>query len=324
MSGGFVATRALTEEQTDPWQRFEKQLSSLIANIRRVVVASDNAVRFGLLALFSEGHVLVRDLPGVGKTLLAKTLAQSIEGKFARIQFTPDLLPTDITGTSIFDLSANRFEFVPGPVFANIVLADELNRAGPRTQSALLEAMGEHQVTADGTVYKLPRPFLVVATQNTAESHGIFPLPNSQLDRFCISTGLGFPDRSQEMDILDRSEHGMPEVGPVLTAEEVTDMQATVRQVKVARPVKQYILNIVDGTRNHPAMLLGASPRGGTFLQRSAQAWAAFEGRSFVIPEDVKRVGLQVLAHRVVLRPGEQMAASDAVGEVLGSVPVPV
>ena len=319
-----ATTSTLIEEQAESWQRFDEQLSSLISNIRRVVVASDRAIRFGLLALFSGGHVLIEDLPGVGKTLLAKTVARSIDGKFSRIQFTPDLLPTDITGTSIFDLVANRFEFVPGPVFANVVLADELNRAGPRTQSALLEAMGESQVTADGTLHKLPQPFLVMATQNLAETHGTFPLPNSQLDRFSISMRLGFPDRSQEMDILDRSEHGMEDVGPVLTSEDVTEMQATVRQVQVARPVKQYMLNILEGSRRHSAISLGASPRGGTFLQRCAQTWAVFGGRSFVIPEDVKEVALQVLAHRVLLRPGETITASDVIGEVLDSVPVPV
>ena len=277
-----------------------------------------------MLALFTEGHVLLQDLPGIGKTLLAKTLARSTGAKFTRIQFTPDLLPTEITGTSVFDLVANRFEFVPGPIFANVVLADELNRAGPRTQSALLEAMGEHQVTADGTVHRLPRPFLVVATQNLAESHGTFPLPNSQLDRFSVAMGLGFPSRSQEMDILDRSEHGLAEVGAVLTPDDVVEMQETVRQVRVAVPVKEYILNILDGTRNHPTIALGASPRGGTFLQRSAQAWSAFAGRSFVVPEDVKDVAVEVLAHRIIMRPGDQTTAAEAISEVLDTVPVPI
>ena len=276
-----------------------------------------------LVALFSEGHVLLEDLPGVGKTLLAKTIAQSIGAKFTRIQFTPDLLPADITGSSIFDFNASRFEFMPGPLFANVVLADELNRAGPRTQSALLEAMGEHQVTADGTVHPLPRPFLVIGTQNLAESHGTFPLPNSQLDRFFISMALGFPTRSQEMDILDRSEQGLQEIGPALTPEDVVELQSMARAVQVSLPVKEYILNILEGSRQHPAISLGASPRGGTFLQRAAQAWAAFDGRGFVAPEDVKEVSVQVLAHRVIPRTGEQTAASDAIGEVLDSVPVP-
>ena len=197
------------------------QVASLVTNIGQVVVASDRAIRMGLLSLFSEGHTLVEDLPGVGKTLLAKTIARSIGAEFSRIQFTPDLLPTDITGSTVYNLTANQFDFVPGPVFANVVLADELNRAGPRTQSALLEAMGEHQVTADGTTHRLPRPFFVIATQNLAETHGIFPLPNSQLDRFPISMRLGFPSRSEEMDILARSERGLREVDAVTTPETV-------------------------------------------------------------------------------------------------------
>ena len=321
---GSSTTSSFSVSQRSSWKRFEEQFESLVANIRRVVVASDSTIRFSLLALFSGGHVLVEDLPGVGKTLLAKTMARSIGAKFTRIQFTPDLLPTDITGTSIFDLAANRFEFVPGPIFANVVLADELNRAGPRTQSALLEAMGEQQVTADGTLYSLPLPFLVIATQNIAESHGTFPLPYSQLDRFSISMRLGFPNRRQEMDILNRSEQGMPEVDPVLTPETVVDMQAMIRTVKVALPVKEYMLNILEGSRKHPAISIGASPRGGTFLQRAAQAWAAFSGRSFVVPEDVKDLSVQVLAHRVIMRSGEQMASADAIGEVVDTVPVPV
>ena len=213
---------------------------------------------------------------------------------------------------------------MPGPVFANVLLADELNRAGPRTQSALLEAMGEHQVSADGTVHSLPRPFLVMATQNLAESHGTFPLPNSQLDRFSVSMRLGFPSRSEELDILDRSEQGLPEVEPVLTPETVVNMQEMVRTVQVALPIKEYILNILDGTRKHPAITLGASPRGGTFLQRAAQTWAAFSGRSFVIPEDVNDIAVQVLAHRVIMQASAQITEADAVTEVLDGVPVPV
>ena len=321
---GSSTTSAFSVSQRSSWKRFEEQFESLVANIKRVVVASDRTIHFSLLALFSGGHVLVEDLPGVGKTLLAKTMARSIGAKFTRIQFTPDLLPTDITGTSIFDLAANRFEFAPGPIFANVVLADELNRAGPRTQSALLEAMGEQQVTADGTLYSLPLPFLVIATQNIAESHGTFPLPYSQLDRFSISMRLGFPNRRQEIDILNRSEQGMPEVDPVLTPETVVDMQAMIRTVKVALPVKEYMLNILEGSRKHPAISIGASPRGGTFLQRAAQAWAAFSGRSFVVPEDVKDLSVQVLAHRVIMRSGEQMASADAIGEVVDTIPVPV
>ena len=321
---GSVTTNSDSPDSAATWKRFADQLSLLISNIRRVVVASEDAVRLSLLGLFSEGHVLLEDLPGVGKTLLAKTIASSIDTKFNRIQFTPDLLPTDITGTSIFDLASKRFEFVPGPLFANVVLADELNRTGPRTQSALLEAMGERQVTADGRVHVLPRPFMVIATQNLAESHGTFPLPNSQLDRFSISMRLGFPNRSQEMEILDRSERGLPQVGPVLTPEDVIWMQDMVRQVTLALPVKEYMLNLLEGTRQHSAVSLGASPRGGTFLQRAAQAWAAFAGRGFVVPEDVKAVSMPVLTHRLVLRNGHQTTAMEVVDEVLDTLPVPV
>ena len=254
----------------------------------------------------------------------AKTIARSIDGKFTRIQFTPGLLPSDITGTSIFDLANSHFEFVQGPVFANIVLADELNRAGPRTQSALLEAMGERQVTADGTLHVLPRPFLVTATQNLSETHGTFPLPNSQLDRFLVSMRMGFPSRSQEMEILDRSVQGLPEVDPVLTPHAIVRMQNMVSSVQVALPVKEYILNILEASRRHPAISLGASPRGGTFLQRAAQVWAAFSGRNFAEPEDVKEVAVPVLAHRLMLRAGGQDTPPDVIGEVLDTVPVPV
>lgn len=227
------------EDEAASWSRFEDRFSALADNVAQVVVSSQRTIRFALLGLFAEGHVLLEDLPGVGKTLLAKTISQSVSGRYSRIQFTPDLLPTDITGTSVFNLRDNTFEFVPGPVFSNIVLADEVNRTGPRTQSALLEAMGEHQVTVDGASRPLPRPFMVIATQNMVESHGTFPLPNSQLDRFLISMNIGLPNRQQELKILNRSEHGLPEVTPVLSAEEVVVMQGTVKQVHVAVPVKQ-------------------------------------------------------------------------------------
>lgn len=310
--------------EADSWELFEEHLDTLVDNIGRTVVSSETTIKLSLLALFSKGHVLLEDLPGVGKTLLAKTIAQSIGAEFNRIQFTPDLLPTDITGTSIFDLSTNRFKFMKGPVFANVVLADELNRAGPRTQSALLESMGEHQVSADGKVHKLPEPFLVIATQNLAESHGTFPLPNSQLDRFSVSMRLGFPDRNQELDILDRSEHGLAEVAAVLTPGRIVEMQRLVQQVQVSAPVKEYILNVLEGSRRHGAVSLGASPRGGTFLQSAGQAWASFSGRSFVIPEDIKEIAVSMLAHRIMLRPGEQPSPIDVVSEVLDSIPVPV
>ena len=312
------------EDEAEKWGQFQEQFSALAANVGRVVVASQRTIHFALLGLFAQGNVLVDDLPGVGKTLLAKTIAQCIDGRFSRIQFTPDLLPTDISGTSIFDLRNNQFEFIPGPIFANIVLADEVNRTGPRTQSALLEAVGEHQVTVDGAPRPLPRPFMVIATQNLAESYGTFPLPNSQLDRFLISMNIGLPTPQQELEILNRSEHGLLEVTPVLSADEVVVMQRVVQQVVVALPVKQYIVNLVAATREHPAIAVGASPRGAVSLLRAAQGWAAFGGRDFVVPEDIKEVAPMVLSHRVLVDGGSGVAAKDAIAELVDSVPVPL
>ena len=260
----------------------------------------------------------------MGKTLLSKTIAQSISGEFSRIQFTPDLLPSDITGTSIFDMSNNRFEFIPGPIFANIVLADEVNRTGPRTQSALLEAMGEQQVTTDGTVRPLPRPFMVIATQNMVESYGTFPLPNSQLDRFLVSMNIGLPTPEQEMEILTRSEHGLPKVEPVLGVEDVVEMQDVVRGVQVSTPVKQYVVKLVAGTREHTAAAAGVSPRGAVALVRAAQGWATFQGRDYVVPEDVKEVAPNVLSHRILMETGSGVTGKDIVSELLETVPVPL
>ena len=316
---------AWTEENAPlEWSVFQERFSSLASNVGEVVVVSRRTIHFALLGLFARGHILLADLPGVGKTLLAKTIAQSIAGKFSRIQFAPDLLPTDITGTSIFDLRQNHFEFVPGPIFANIVLADEVNRTGPRTQSALLEAMGEHQVTADGVQRLLPRPFMVIATQNSAESFGTFPLPNSQLDRFLISLKIGLPSLQDEVEILSRSEHGLPEIGPVLSADKVVEMQELVEQVQVALPVKEYIVNLVAATREHPDTLVGVSPRGAVSLLRAAQGWAAFGGRNFVVPEDVKEVAPMVLSHRILVDSNAGMATEDIISDLLHSVPVPV
>ena len=303
---------------------FQDRFSCLTANISKVVVAPQRTIRAALLGLFAQGHVLLEDLPGVGKTLLARTIAQSIAGRFSRIQFTPDLLPTDITGTSVLDLRNYSFEFVPGPIFANVVLADEVNRTGPRTQSALLEAMGENQVTIEGTPRPLPRPFMVIATQNRVESYGTFPLPNSQLDRFLISMNVGLPTPQQEVEILSRSERGLPDVEPVLTAEEIVEMQMVVQDVLVAMPVKQYIVNLGAATRHHPAISVGVSPRGAVSLLRAAQGRAAFGGRDFVVPEDIKEVAPMVLGHRIVMDGASGAAADDVICEVLDSVPVPL
>ena len=313
-----------TDETSQEWLRFQERFDTLAANIASVVVMPHRTIHFALLGLFAQGHILLEDLPGVGKTLLSKTIAQSVAGKFSRIQFTPDLLPSDITGTSVFDMQNNRFEFVPGPIFANVVLADEVNRTGPRTQSALLEAMGEYQVTTDGDRRPLPEPFMVIATQNSVESYGTFPLPNSQLDRFMVSMEVGLPTPEQEAEILSRSEHGLEEASPVLSTDDVLEMQRMVRQVLVAMPVKQYIANVVASTREHPAVAVGVSPRGSVSLLRAAQGWAAFGGRSYVIPEDVKEVAPLVLSHRIVTDTGAGLQPKDAVAEVLNSVSVPL
>lgn len=305
-------------------QEFARQVQAVVDNIRREVVAAPETVRMSLLGLLCQGHVLLDDYPGVGKTLLAKALAKSVWADFKRIQFTPDLLPTDITGSSVYLPGDGDFKFVPGPVFANIVLADEINRSSPRTQSALLEAMGEGYVTFDGTSRPLPRPFFVIATRNLAETHGTFPLPRSQLDRFLLSFGIGYPGRDEEVEILERHEHGRVSLEPVLTADEVLDMQARVTRIDVARPVKEYIAAIVAETRSREDIATGVSPRGAVYLQRAAQAWAAMEARDFTTPDDVCAVLLPVLAHRVLARSPEPGAARESLRAILNTVPVPL
>lgn len=304
---------------------FQARFTAIANNVASVVVTSEKNIKLATLGLFAQGHVLLEDLPGVGKTLLAKTIADSIEGKFSRIQFTSDLLPTDITGTSVFNMQNQSFEFIPGPVFANVVVADELNRAGPRTQGALLEAMGEGQVTADGKQWDLPKPFLIIATQNLVENHGTYPLPNSQLDRFMISMSLGLPDLEQEVEILDRSERGVTKVKAVATAEEIIEMQKTALGVEVSRPVKEYVVNLASATRDNAEIIAGVSPRGSAALVRACQAWAAIAGRDFTIPEDIQELAPYVWGHRLITRPEAEYAkGAEAIAEVLRSVPVPL
>ena len=303
---------------------FQDRFNDIANNVAGVVVPSQKNIHLALLGLFAQGHVLLDDLPGVGKTLLAKTIADSIEGKFSRIQFTSDLLPTDITGTSVFDRQNQTFEFVPGPIFANVIVADELNRAGPRTQGALLEAMAEGQVSADGKRWALPQPFLIVATQNMIESHGTYPLPNSQLDRFMVSMSLGLPSLEQEVEILDRSEHGVATVGAVATAEEIVAMQRTALSVEVSRPIKEYVVHLAAATRQNDDIVVGVSPRGSAALVRACQAWAAISGRDFTVPEDVQELAPYVWGHRLITRPeAEFSSGSKAVSRVLRSVTVP-
>jgi MoxR-like ATPase len=303
--------------------RFALEAERMTQNISSVVVTSHRTVRLALTGLFAEGHVLLEDLPGVGKTLLAKTLARSIDGQFKRVQFTPDLLPSDITGTTVFEMHTGKFQFVAGPVFANVVLADEINRTGPRTQAALLEAMAETQVTVDGEMKDLPRPFMVIATQNLSESHGTFPLPDSQKDRFLISMGIGMPTAEQEAEILRRAQAGSPAVTPVVTTGRVMEMQAAVRAVEVSRPVREYIVNVLAATRQHPEVAHGVSPRGGTALQRAAQCWAIFNARPFVAPEDVAEMAAHVVPHRLMLKPGAASTEHEVVAEAVAGVPVP-
>lgn len=304
---------------------FQERFNKIADNVASVVVTSDRNIHLAILGLFAQGHILLEDLPGVGKTLLAKTIADSIEGKFSRIQFTSDLLPTDITGTSVFDMQNQTFEFVPGPIFANVVVADELNRAGPRTQGALLEAMAEGQVTADGKQWELPSPFLIVATQNLVENHGTYPLPNSQLDRFLVSMSLGLPTPEQEVEILDRSERGNAPVSAVATAEEIVEMQQTALNIEVSRPVKEYVVNLASATRDNDQIIAGVSPRGSAALVRACQAWAAIAGRDFTIPEDVQALAPYVWGHRLITRPDAEYAdGTMAISEVLKSVPVPL
>ena len=309
----------------DSQDSFQERFEGLVQQIAGVVVTSQRNIRLALIGLFAQGHILLEDLPGVGKTLLAKTIASSIDGEFSRIQFTPDLLPSDITGTSVFDMRNQSFEFIPGPIFANVVVADELNRAGPRTQSALLEAMAEGMVSADGNMWPLPRPFIIIATQNLIETYGTFPLPNSQLDRFMLSMKLGLPTPEQEMEILHRSQLGTVQVNPLLSRTDIVEMQNTVARVDLAPSVSEYIVYLAAASRQDNDISVGVSPRGSAVLLRACQAWAAFQGRSFVVPEDIQELAPYVWAHRVLVG-SEQSPASGwaAIHHLLDSVPVPL
>jgi MoxR-like ATPase len=325
-----VLTKAafgIAEEDSNEPTPFQQQFERLVDNVAGVVVTSRHNIHLALLGLFAQGHVLLEDLPGVGKTLLAKTIAASIDGEFSRIQFTPDLLPSDITGTSVFDMRDQTFQFVPGPIFANVVVADELNRAGPRTQSALLEAMAEAQVSADGTVRPLPKPFMVIATQNLIETYGTFPLPISQLDRFLVSMSLGLPSPEQEMEILQRSKLGSSSqvVAPVLTPIQVVEMQQTVLAVEVTPSVQQYIINLAGASRQQGDGTFGVSPRGSAALLRACQGWAAFAGRSFAVPEDVQELAPHVWGQRVLVNQDQGIhSGQEAVSRLLTTVAVPL
>jgi MoxR-like ATPase len=286
-------------------------------------------VELALISLLCGGHILIEDVPGVGKTMLARSLAKSVGCTFKRIQFTPDLLPSDVTGVTIYNQKTGEFEFRPGPVMAQIVLADEINRATPKTQSALLESMEEHQVTVDGVTYGLPAPFLVMATQNPIEYEGTFPLPEAQLDRFMMRINLGYPSRGDEITILasQLQSHPIEEIGQVISAEELQSLQQRVRAVYVDRPlIMQYIVDVATATREHQEVYLGASPRGSLSLTQASQARAALHGRDFVIPDDVKALAPATLAHRLIVSPAARIRNVDTriiVQEILDTVPVP-
>jgi MoxR-like ATPase len=297
-------------------------------NIEQVIQGKRQAIRLALLCLVTGGHLLIEDVPGVGKTSLAKSLATSIDCQWRRIQFTPDLLPSDITGVSVYNRHSGAFEFRPGGVFANIVLADEINRASPKTQAALLEAMEERQVTVDSTTYRLPTPFMVIGTQNPIEHEGTYPLPESQLDRFLMRLEIGYPARSAELSMLDvhESTDRLAELAPVAGGAEVTAMTEQARAVFVAPAIKAYIVDVAEATRTHPSLALGMSPRAALALQRASRAWAVAEGRDYVAPDDVLAMALPVISHRLTLSPDAQLDGQEAgpiLEEILAGIPVP-
>ncbi|MDP9265517.1 MAG: MoxR family ATPase [Chloroflexota bacterium] len=309
--------------------QLSRRAASVVENVERVIFGKHHEVELALVALLCRGHILLEDVPGTGKTVLAKALSRSLGCTFRRIQFTPDLLPSDVTGVAIFNQQTSRFEFRAGPVMSQIVLADEINRATPKTQSALLEAMEERQVTVDGVTYHLPDPFLVMATQNPIEYEGTFPLPEAQLDRFFLRLALGYPTEREEVAILDaqRVVHPLETLEQVLSADELVDAQLRVREVHMAEAVKTYVVGIVSASRSHPDVYLGASPRGSLALARAAQAYAALKGRDYVVPDDVKALAGPTLAHRLILQPQarlKDLAATSVVAEILASVPVEV
>ena len=300
----------------------------LITNLEKVIVGKRNTIETIVVGLLCQGHVLIEDVPGVGKTVLARSLSRSLGCSFNRLQFTPDMLPSDVTGVSIFDQSKRVFEFRPGPVFAQIVLVDEINRATPKTQAALLESMEEKQVTVDGITHALPVPFMVLATQNPIEYEGTFPLPEAQLDRFLLRVRLGYPNPNDEIEILDRQQlrHPIETLESVIEVEELQMVMEEIKKVYVSKPVKRYLVDLVNRTRQSSDVYLGASPRGSLALFRTGQAVAALAGRDFVLPDDIKSLAIPVLAHRVIVGPAarlRELSAEKIVEEILENLPVP-
>lgn len=303
--------------------------AAIVSEVEKAIVGKTDTVRMAVVAMICNGHLLIEDIPGVGKTTLAKALARAIGGEFRRMQFTPDLLPADITGSSIYNQQASTFEFRPGPIFGNVVLVDEINRATPKTQSSLLEAMEERQVTTDGETRSLPKPFFVIATQNAVEMTGTYPLPEAQLDRFFMRLSLGYPSREDEAKVLDEQQvsHPLESVRTVVGLEELLDMQATVRTMFVHEAVREYIVDVVRATRESNQLVMGSSPRGSLYLMRGAQAMAAISGMDYVRPDDVKAVAPAILGHRVIARAEVRVrgaSTEQVIERLLEAVPAPI
>jgi MoxR-like ATPase len=316
-------------ERPQDWQRFAARFSEIAENIEQVVRGKHDEIRLALVALVAEGHLLIEDVPGVGKTMLAKAIARSIDCSFRRIQFTPDLLPTDITGVNVFSQETGDFEFRPGAIFANVVLGDEINRASPKTQSALLECMEERQVTIDAETHTLGTPFVVIATQNPIEHEGTYPLPEAQLDRFMLRLSLGYPASDVEADILSSHSGAAPldSIAPVTDARGVAEMIEQAQHVHVAPAIRRYIVGLVEGTRTHPDVYLGASPRASIMILRAARALAATQERDYVIPDDVKTLALPALTHRIIVTADAVMSGRSAevlLHELLAEVEIPI
>jgi MoxR-like ATPase len=313
---------------TSDTTRVAERAGEILSQVETVIVGKRETVKLALVALLCNGHLLVEDIPGVGKTMLARSIAKSLGGAYRRIQFTPDLLPADITGVSVFNQKTGEFQFRPGPVFANVLLADEINRATPKTQSSLLECMEEFQVTTDGMTRRLDRPFFVMATENPIEYRGTYPLPEAQLDRFLMKIKIGYPTPEEEVMVLDRQmkQHPILSVKPVVERDEVLAMQENVKDVFIEPSLKQYLVDLVWATREHPMLSLGASPRASLGLLRAGQARAALQGRDYVLPDDIKTIAPAVLSHRVFLKPEARVRHADPqqiVAEVLDTVTVP-